>query len=52
MVVVCVFGTGFLSTLQYSVLVDITRDTGISMADLVQGTGILFLFLGWSCLFW
>ena len=39
-------------TLQYSVLADITRDTGISTADLVQGTGFCFLFLGWSCLFW
>ncbi|KAM7186173.1 Major facilitator superfamily domain containing protein [Naviculisporaceae sp. PSN 640] len=50
--VVYVFGTGFPSTLQYSVLADITRDTGISTADLVQGTGVLFLFLGWGCLFW
>jgi MFS family permease len=51
---VCVYtlGVGLPVTLQYSVLVDITRDTGISTADLVQGTGVMFLFLGWSCLFW
>jgi MFS family permease len=36
--------------MQYSVLADITRDTGISTAALVQGTGLQFLFLGWGCL--
>ncbi|RKU48800.1 hypothetical protein DL546_006107 [Coniochaeta pulveracea] len=52
MVVVYTLGVGFAGTLQYSVLSDITRDTGISTAALVQGTGVQFLFLGWGCLFW
>ncbi|KAL7791414.1 major facilitator superfamily protein [Trichoderma ceciliae] len=50
MVVVYTLGTGVPGTLQYSVLADITHDTGISTADLVQGTGVMFLFLGWGCL--
>ncbi|KAF5610096.1 major Facilitator Superfamily [Fusarium subglutinans] len=52
MVFVYTLGVGLPSTLQYSVLVEISQDTGISVADLVQGTGVMFLFLGWSCLFW
>lgn len=52
MVVVYTFGTGMPLTFQYSVLSDITRDTGISTASLVQGTGVMFLFLGFGCLFW
>ncbi|RDL39322.1 Uncharacterized protein BP5553_03662 [Venustampulla echinocandica] len=47
-----VFGTGIATSLQYSVLADITADTGISTADLVQGTGVMFLFFGWACLIW
>jgi MFS family permease len=47
-----VFGTGIATSLQYSVLSDITRDTGISTANLVQGTGLMFLFFGWACLIW
>jgi MFS family permease len=47
-----VFGTGIATSLQYSVLNDITRDTGISTANLVQGTGLMFLFFGWACLIW
>jgi MFS family permease len=47
-----VFGTGIPTSLQYSVLADITADTGISTASLVQGTGIMFLFFGWACLIW
>ena len=50
MVLVYTLGTGVPGTLQYSVLSDITRDTGISTASLVQGTGLQFLFLGWGCL--
>lgn len=50
MVLVYTLGTGVPGTLQYSVLSDITRDTGISTAALVQGTGLQFLFLGWGCL--
>ncbi|KAL8386974.1 hypothetical protein RB595_010253 [Gaeumannomyces hyphopodioides] len=47
-----IIGTGIATSLQYSVLADITRDTGISTADLVQGTGLMFLFFGWACLIW
>ena len=47
-----VFGTGIATSLQYSVLSDITEDTGISTASLVQGTGLMFLFFGWACLIW
>ncbi|ATY65563.1 MFS transporter [Cordyceps militaris] len=50
MVLVYTLGIGIPTTLQYSVLADITRDTGISTASLVQGTGLMFLFLGWGCL--
>ncbi|KAH6887491.1 major facilitator superfamily protein [Thelonectria olida] len=52
MVFTYTLGLGLPLTLQYSVLADITRDTGISTAALVQGTGLMFLFLGWGCLFW
>ncbi|KAK0383921.1 hypothetical protein NLU13_8012 [Sarocladium strictum] len=47
-----VLGTGIATSVQYSVLADITADTGISTADLVQGTGLMFLFFGWACLLW
>lgn len=47
-----VFATGIATSLQYSVLADITQDTGISTADLVQGTGVMFMFFGWACLLW
>ncbi|OAQ59566.1 MFS transporter [Pochonia chlamydosporia 170] len=50
MVLVYTLGVGIPTTLQYSVLSDITADTGISTAALVQGTGVMFLFLGWGCL--
>lgn len=52
MVLVYTLGVGIPTTLHYSVIADITRDTGISTADLVQGNGVMFLFLGWACLFW
>src|SRR5687767_5044639 len=39
-----VLGTGIATSVQYSVLADITADTGISTASLVQGTGLMFLF--------
>ncbi|SPJ80331.1 related to HOL1, putative substrate-H+ antiporter [Fusarium torulosum] len=47
-----VLGTGIATSLQYSVLADITKNTGISTANLVQGTGVMFLFFGWACLIW
>lgn len=52
MVILYTLGVGIPTTLHYSVIADITRDTGISTTDLVQGNGVMFLFLGWACLFW
>ncbi|KAL2105700.1 hypothetical protein VUR80DRAFT_7881 [Thermomyces stellatus] len=52
MVYLFIIGNGIATSLQYSVLADITRDTGISTAHLVQGNGIMILFFGWACLFW
>ncbi|KAK2765221.1 hypothetical protein FQN54_008920 [Arachnomyces sp. PD_36] len=52
MVYVFTLGVGIPTTLQYSVLADITQDTGITTDELVRGTGLMFLFLGWACLFW
>jgi MFS family permease len=52
MVYIYTLGVGIPTTLQYSVLADITRDTGITTDELVRGTGLMFLFLGWACLFW
>ncbi|KAK2037950.1 MFS general substrate transporter [Colletotrichum somersetense] len=47
-----VIGTGIATSLQYSVLANITADTSISTANLVQGTGVMFLFFAWACLIW
>lgn len=52
MIILYTLGVGIPTTLHYSVIADITRDTGISTTDLVQGNGVMFLFLGWACLFW
>lgn len=41
MVYLYIIGTGFATSLQYSLLAEITRDTGISTAHLVQGNGIM-----------
>ncbi|KAL6691564.1 major facilitator superfamily protein [Trichoderma pleuroticola] len=50
MVNIYTMGIAICCTLQNSVLADITRDTGISTEELVQGTGVMFLFFGWGCL--
>lgn len=42
------FAVGIPTSLQYSVLSDITRDTGIDTATLVQGSGLMILFFGWG----
>ncbi|KAL2439289.1 putative MFS-type transporter [Exophiala dermatitidis] len=43
---------GIASAAIYSVLVPISEDTGMSLGDLNSGTGYMFLFFGWGCLFW
>ncbi|GAB7356972.1 hypothetical protein MBLNU459_g7810t1 [Dothideomycetes sp. NU459] len=43
---------GIASAAIYSVLEPISEDTGLTLADLNAGTGYMFLFFGWGCLFW
>lgn len=52
MLAIYTLGIGIGPTLQYSVLTNISHDTGISDNDLVQGTGVMFLLLGWGALVW
>ncbi|KAK1767565.1 major facilitator superfamily domain-containing protein [Phialemonium atrogriseum] len=52
MVVLHSMGVGLTMALQYSVLADITRDTGIATAPLVEGTGYMILLMGWGNLVW
>jgi MFS family permease len=52
MAYVYVIGVGIATAVQYSVLADISADTGITIGQLNTGTGLMFLFLGWACLLW
>ena len=47
-----VFAIGIAACVQYSVLAQISEDTGIQISELNLGTGLMFLFLGWGCLAW
>lgn len=47
--VFCAGGIGVTSV--YPVYVEIQKDTGIPLADLNTGTGVLFLLAGWGLLF-
>lgn len=52
MVYTYIFGITIATTVQYSVLANIADETGISIAELNTGTGLMFLFAGWGCLIW
>ncbi|KAH7132309.1 serine/threonine kinase 16 [Dendryphion nanum] len=43
---------GIASAAIYSVLESISKETSLTLTDLNQGTGYMFLFLGWGCLIW
>ncbi|MCJ1371051.1 hypothetical protein MMC20_002266 [Loxospora ochrophaea] len=51
---ICVYTlmVGIASAAIYSVLEPIATDTGLTLSDLNAGTGYMFLFFGWGCLFW
>ncbi|KAJ0167050.1 putative MFS-type transporter [Colletotrichum tanaceti] len=40
------------SSAVYSVVTPIRTATGLSLSDINNGTGIMFLFYGWGCLIW
>ena len=47
MVYVYTLGAGIATTVQYSILTNISAETGIALADLNTGTGLMFLFAGY-----
>lgn len=46
------FTTGVAATATYSCLIDISRETGITLTELNLGTGFIFLLAGWGNLIW
>ncbi|KAI9838369.1 MAG: hypothetical protein M1819_005637 [Sarea resinae] len=53
-VCMCVYTlmVGIASAAIYSILEPISLATGLSLGDLNDGTGYMFLFFGWGCLVW
>lgn len=51
-VYIYLFGVSIATTVHYSVLSDIATETGITIAELNTGTGLMILFIGWGCLIW
>ncbi|RFU24082.1 hypothetical protein B7463_g12253, partial [Scytalidium lignicola] len=49
---VYIWGVGLATANQYSILTPLSQETGITLTQLNLGTGLMFLFLGWSCLIW
>lgn len=52
MVYIYIFGIAIATAVQYSVFEQISADTGVTLAQLNTGTGLMFLFAGWGCLIW
>ncbi|THY16226.1 MFS general substrate transporter [Aureobasidium pullulans] len=43
---------GIASAAIYSILEPISEETNLTLNELNNGTGYMFLFFGWGCLFW
>ncbi|KAI5207719.1 MFS general substrate transporter [Aureobasidium subglaciale] len=43
---------GIASAAIYSILEPIAEETNLTLGNLNSGTGFMFLFFGWGCLFW
>ncbi|CVK91874.1 hypothetical protein FPRO04_09124 [Fusarium proliferatum] len=40
------------SSAVYSIVTPLRKETDLSLQDINNGTGIMFLFYGWGCIFW